>query len=259
MRMTTKNDAAAISLVSTASASNNYNNYNNHDNYQLHHQQQTTTAQYLLNKCLLTMTSSNEGGENKTEDEVQPILFSFECFYFKLTSDFKFFSLSMLFLFIISLDVISNLVVLMSILLEKSKKRVDLCFASNALADLLMGLVIMPFTAIYTLFGYFPFGSFVCFLWNVMDFTAGTASMLHLAFISYDRYLSVSKPYKYTQKSNNQRFSVTGIPTCLILVFIWFFALAAWIPALLYFKSRNQLANTNFFNTEEIGNKLIYK
>ena len=205
-------------------------------------------AQELFRKCLLTTTNNDD---SKSLNDTSSLQFSFECFHFKLTHDFKFFMLSMLFLFIISLDIFSNLIVLVSILIEKSKKRVDLCFASNAIADLLMGLVIMPFTAIFTLFGYFPFNPpIVCFLWNVMDFTAGTASMLHIAFISYDRYLSVSKPYKYTQKSNTQRFSVTGIPTVLILVFIWFFALAAWIPALLYFKSRNQHANTNIFETE---------
>lgn len=206
-------------------------------------------AQELFRKCLLTTTTTS-GDNSKSLNDTSSLQFSFECFHFKLTHDFKFFMLSMLFLFIISLDIFSNLIVLVSILIEKSKKRVDLCFASNAIADLLMGLVIMPFTAIFTLFGHFPFDPIVCFLWNVMDFTAGTASMLHIAFISYDRYLSVSKPYKYTQKSNTQRFSVTGIPTVLILVFIWFFALAAWIPALLYFKSRNQYANTNIFETE---------
>lgn len=194
------------------------------------------TNQELLDRCVLVNGS---------------IYFSLECFRYQLAHDLKFLLLALLFLLIIFLDIFSNLVVLVSILIEKSKKRVDLCFASNAIADLTIGLVIMPFTAIYSLFGYFPFNPIVCFIWNVVDFTAGTASMLHIAFISYDRYLSVSKPYKYTQKSNNQRFSVTGIPTYLILIFIWFFALAAWIPAILYFKSRNQTTNTILFDPQK--------
>lgn len=194
-------------------------------------------ASQMLSKCFFNTSKPND--EN--------VKFSFECFQYRLVHDFKFLALFVIFLLLIALDIFANLIVMASIILEKSKKRVDLCFMSNAIADLLMGLVIMPFTALYTLMGYFPFGPMVCFIWNVMDFTAGTASMLHIAFISYDRYLSVSKPYTYTQKSN-ERFSVTGIPTSLILVFIWFFASAAWIPAILYFKSQDQQTLTNLFD-----------
>ncbi|CAF0905854.1 unnamed protein product [Brachionus calyciflorus] len=96
----------------------------------------------------------------------------------------------------------------------------------------------MPFTALLTLFGHFPLGPYACFIWNCLDFTAGTTSMLHLGLISFDRYLSVSKPIKYTNKQRtDNRFSVHGLPTTLILIFIWFFSCTAWIPVLLYFKS----------------------
>lgn len=181
--------------------------------------------------------------------DLNQINFSLECFQLKFFNDFKFFIMVVLFVVIIVVDVLANIIVLVSIAMEKTKKRVDLCFMSNAVADLLMGLIIMPFTALLTLFGYFPFGDLVCFMWNCLDFAAGTASMLHLAFISYDRFLSVSKPYKYTQKSS-ERLSVTGIPTCIILAFIWFFSSAAWIPAILYFKSQHQDPTTNLLKLD---------
>ncbi|RNA11950.1 D(2) dopamine receptor [Brachionus plicatilis] len=179
-----------------------------------------------LSECLLTPDNKNL------------LRFSLECFYEKLSTDYYFLFLSCLFAFFIVVDVALNFVLLSSIFIEKFKTRVDICFMSNAFADLLMGLVIMPFTAIYTLFGHFPFGPYVCFLWNCLDFTTGTTSMLHLALISFDRYLSVSKPLKYTNKQRaDNRFSVHGLPTSLILIFIWFFSCTAWIPVLLYFKS----------------------
>lgn len=90
--------------------------------------------------------------------------------------------------------------------------------------------------------------------------------MLHIAFISYDRYLSVSKPLKYTKKTTD-KFSVTGIPTSVILVFIWFFSIAVWVPAILYVKSQNQetsslilvnnstIIQTNLFDTDFNSNK----
>ena len=119
--------------------------------------------------------------------ETGKIVFSLECFFYKLQSDLKFTLLAFSFLVFIALDVSVNSIVLISILLEKTRKRIDLCFMSNAVSDLLIGLVIMPFTAIYTCFGYFPMGAYTCFLWNILDFTVGTVSMLHILYISYDR------------------------------------------------------------------------
>jgi hypothetical protein len=63
--------------------------------------------------------------------------------------------------------------------------------------------------------------------------------MVHIAFISYDRYLSVSKPLQYNQKQSNS-FSVSGLPTYLILGFIWLYSTCAWIPAILYTMSNSQ-------------------
>lgn len=63
--------------------------------------------------------------------------------------------------------------------------------------------------------------------------------MIHIAFISYDRYLSVSKPLQYNQKKSSS-FSINGLPTFIILTFIWLFSACAWIPAILY-----TMSNTN--------------
>jgi hypothetical protein len=201
---------------------------------------------------------SNESLEKcfKFSDGFEIITFSFECFYMKLTNDLKFAMLFALFLVFIMIDLIANILVILSVCFDKIRKRVDLCFMSNALADLLIGLIVMPFTAIYTLFGHFPLTESTCFIWNCLDFTAGTISMLHIAYISYDRYLSVSKPIKYTQKNSSDRFSVTGIPTVLTLAFIWFFSGAAWIPAILYVKSININVSSNLFNMKALNSSL---
>lgn len=58
--------------------------------------------------------------------------------------------------------------------------------------------------------------------------------------------MSVSKPLKYTQKTND-KFSMTGLPTYLILLFIWFFSAVIWIPVILYLKSKNPVP-TNMFS-----------
>ena len=61
--------------------------------------------------------------------------------------------------------------------------------------------------------------------------------MLHIMFVSYDRYLSVSKPLQYTNKSTLKKplFSIVRLPTHFILTLIWLLAILAWIPILIYY------------------------
>ena len=152
--------------------------------------------------------------------EITKTDFRFECFVEKLKTDAKFVALFLVLAIIIIFTLVVNLIILFSILFEKKRKRVDVCFFSNAIADLFMGLIIMPITAIYVLFGHFPLGEYTCLIWNSVDFSAGTISMLHIAFISYDRYLSVSKPLQYTQKKGD-KCSIIGVPTWIVLLLIW--------------------------------------
>jgi hypothetical protein len=172
------------------------------------------------------------------DDEIK---FNFDCFLFKFKTDINFAALFLLFFLIILLDILLNSIVLISILKNKKRKRADICFMSNAIADLLMGLVVMPCTCILILFKHFPLSKYVCFLWNCIDFTTGTISMLHIMFISYDRYLSVSKPLQYTQKStsNSTCFPIMRLPTAVILLFIWFLSIIAWIPIIFYLKTQD--------------------
>ena len=72
----------------------------------------------------------------------QKIEFTYDCFLLKLY-ELKFAILTLCFLFLILLDVIANLIVILSIIIEKNKKRVDICFMSNAIADLIMGLIVI--------------------------------------------------------------------------------------------------------------------
>ncbi len=44
---------------------------------------------------------------------------------------------------------------------------------------------------------------------------------------------------------------MTGIPTYLVLSFIWFFSMALWIPVILYLKTRDSAQGTN--STTMIG------
>jgi histamine receptor H1 len=73
----------------------------------------------------------------------------------------------------------------------------NMFIVSLAIADLLVGLLVMPISAAYIMLEHWRFGIVVCQLWIGMDYIASTASILNLLILSMDRYWSVSSPLKY--------------------------------------------------------------
>lgn len=69
---------------------------------------------------------------------------------------------------------------------------------SLAFADLLVALGAMTFNAIVSLTGgRWPFGHFLCDLWNSLDVYFSSASIWHLCCISVDRYYAIVRPLQY--------------------------------------------------------------
>ncbi len=76
---------------------------------------------------------------------------------------------------------------------------------SLAIADLIVGLSVMPISAIYIFTEDWLFGIVVCQFWIGVDYTASTASILNLFILSLDRYWSVMSPLKYLRKRTKKR------------------------------------------------------
>ena len=69
--------------------------------------------------------------------------------------------------------------------------------ASLAVADLLLGVAVLPLAMIYELLGYWAFSKLLCRLWLSVDVWICTASILHLCAISMDRFVAISYPLRY--------------------------------------------------------------
>ncbi len=98
----------------------------------------------------------------------------------------------------------------------------------------------LPVLALYCLFGFIPLSDNYCSLWISLYFTISTCSLLHYSYISYDRYLSVLKPIKY---SSTNRHSITY----LILILLYLISAIYWIPLIMYLRNKNK-SQSNIFS-----------
>jgi len=98
---------------------------------------------------------------------------------------------------------------------------------SLATADLTVGLVVMPISAVYIFSVAWQFGLVVCQFWLIVDYTASTASILNLLVLSIDRYRSVTDPLQYLRRRTS-RYAALLIITAWSLSALWMLPIVAW-------------------------------
>ncbi|OQV22925.1 5-hydroxytryptamine receptor 1A [Hypsibius exemplaris] len=100
------------------------------------------------------------------------------------------------------LTVVGNICVIAAVHQSKALQAPqNALIVSLALADLLVGLAVMPFAAITDFLGLWILGAIPCDIWTVLDVCLCTASILHLVAIAFDRYFSITN-MRYIQGRN---------------------------------------------------------
>lgn len=116
---------------------------------------------------------------------------------------------------LIVVTVAGNVVVCLAVGLSRRLRSLTNCFiVSLAITDLLLGLLVLPFSAFYQLSCRWNFGSVFCNVYTSLDVMLCTASILNLFVISLDRYCAVTAPLRYPML-------VTPARVAISLVFIW--------------------------------------
>ncbi|KAL2089738.1 hypothetical protein ACEWY4_014426 [Coilia grayii] len=132
---------------------------------------------------------------------------------------------SLLILLVIIPTIGGNILVIMAVSLERKLQNATNYFLmSLAVADLLVGLLVMPLALLSVLFNSdWPLPEFLCPIWLFLDVLFSTASIMHLCAISLDRYIAIKRPIQHSQyKSRSKAMAKIAL--------VWFISIGIAIP-----------------------------
>ncbi|XP_078268382.1 5-hydroxytryptamine receptor 2A-like [Rhinoraja longicauda] len=155
---------------------------------------------------------------------------------------------ALLILVIIGVTVGGNILVIMAVSLEKKLQNATNYFLmSLAVADMLVGILVMPVSLITILYdNTWPFPEKLCPVWIYLDVLFSTASILHLCAISLDRYIGIRNPIEHS------RFNSRTIAIIKIMA-VWTISVGISMPILvigLEDESRVFIVNSCVINEE---------
>ncbi|XP_056125374.1 trace amine-associated receptor 13c [Rhinichthys klamathensis goyatoka] len=120
-----------------------------------------------------------------------------------------------------TVTILGNSVVIISIAhFKQLQTPTNILVMSLALADLLLGLVVMPFSMIRSVNGCWYYGDTFCLLHSSFDLFLTSASIFHLICIAIDRHQAVCYPLQY--------------PSRITISVAWVMVLISWSMAALY-------------------------
>lgn len=156
--------------------------------------------------------------------------------------------ISVLVSFIMIVIILGNLMVCMAIIRDRNLQSIQNWFIfSLAVSDMLVGLLIMPFSLSNELMGYWIFGTVLCDLWLATDVLLCTASILNLCIISLDRYWSITKAIQYAHQRTSKRAAV-------MIAIVWLLSAIICLPPLIGWKiQRTESDFPKCLLSEELG------
>ncbi|KAI6230097.1 7 transmembrane receptor [Aphelenchoides fujianensis] len=148
---------------------------------------------------------------------------------------FRIFTIICVLTILVVLVVLGNALVIAAVIMRRRlRSATGLLILSLAVADLLVGLVILPFSiANEVLHSYWVFGAKWCTIWLSVDIWLCTASIYNLVAISIDRYIAIIKPLNYPML-------VTKFRARCIVAAVWVVSFIICLPSFVLASSEKQ-------------------
>ncbi|XP_070683626.1 alpha-1A adrenergic receptor [Pempheris klunzingeri] len=147
--------------------------------------------------------------------------------------------------------IVGNILVILSVVCNKHLQTVTNFFIVNlAMADLLLSIIVLPFSASLEVLGCWVFGRVFCNIWAAVDVLCCTASILSLCIISIDRYIGVKYCLKYPSIMTERK-------AVAILVLVWVSSTVISVGPLLGWKEPPPVDDSICSITEEPGYALF--
>ncbi|XP_069748440.1 5-hydroxytryptamine receptor 1F [Narcine bancroftii] len=141
--------------------------------------------------------------------------------------------------------VINSLVITAIIITRKLHHPANYLICSLAVTDLLVAVLVMPFSIVYTVKETWIMGQVVCNIWLSVDITCCTCSILHLAAIALDRYRAITNAVEYAQKRTPKHAGV-------MIVIVWVISIFISLPPLFWRHQGNNKADECLIKHEHL-------
>uniref|UniRef100_V9KKC5 5-hydroxytryptamine receptor 1B n=2 Tax=Callorhinchus milii TaxID=7868 RepID=V9KKC5_CALMI len=142
--------------------------------------------------------------------------------------------------------VLSNAFVVITISrTRKLQTPANILIASLAVTDLLVSILVLPISIVYTVSGTWTLGQIVCDIWLSSDITCCTASILHLCVIALDRYWAITDAVEYSSKRTPKR--AAGM-----IVTVWVISICISMPPMFWRQSKAGELTHCVVNTDQI-------
>ncbi|CAG5107234.1 Similar to Probable G-protein coupled receptor No9 (Amphibalanus amphitrite) [Cotesia congregata] len=139
--------------------------------------------------------------------------------------------------------ILGNVLVILAVYhTTKLRNVTNMFIVSLAVADLLVGVAVLPFSATWEVFKVWIFGDLWCSVWLAVDVWMCTASILNLCAISLDRYLAVTRPVSYPQIMSPKRAK-------LLVAAVWVLSFVICFPPLVGWKDQRSNPQRNDVST----------
>lgn len=112
---------------------------------------------------------------------------------------------------------------------------------SLAVADGLVGLLVMPAMTVYTMYGLWPLGQRLCTLWVCVDFSCCTISTLHVLLFAHDRFRALYRPISYSTTCMKMSYALKRIALA------WVIGTGVWVPAVLYYRAVSEAVENDCY------------